>query len=119
MWFEDLSPCSYFGKLSEQWLRAVGWLERGHEFRTGQVRVSVLEKLEALWRAPFAPCVFMGIHRCGLCQVGGPAGVANLWVPGNEFLYVCPELILHYIRAHEYLPPDEFCEAVLNCPLPG
>ena len=31
-------------------------------------------------------------------------------------IYVAPELIAHYIDAHEYRPPDEFVESVLKCP---
>jgi hypothetical protein len=38
------------------------------------------------------------------------------FIPSNDVVYVCPELILHYINAHGYSPPREFCEAVLACP---
>lgn len=31
-------------------------------------------------------------------------------------VYVAPELILHYIEAHLYKPPDEFINAVLRSP---
>jgi hypothetical protein len=34
-------------------------------------------------------------------------------------LYAAPSLILHYIDAHEYAPPEAFCEAVLACPPMG
>lgn len=37
-------------------------------------------------------------------------------MPADGFLYVAPELILHYIERHQYLPPDDFCRAVLACP---
>ncbi|AMV29564.1 hypothetical protein VT84_34535 [Gemmata sp. SH-PL17] len=43
-------------------------------------------------------------------------GVSNLWLPGDGFLFVAPSLILHYMDAHEYSPPDEFQEAVRACP---
>ena len=45
------------------------------------------------------------------------SGAANLYIPHNGKIYVCPELITHYINAHHYEPPQEFCEAVLACPL--
>jgi hypothetical protein len=45
-------------------------------------------------------------------------GIYNLWVPGNDVIYVAPELILHYIQEHRYRPPDEFISAVLRCPDP-
>jgi len=43
-------------------------------------------------------------------------GVYNLFVPGRGCVYVAPELILHYIVAHEYFPPKVFQAAVLSCP---
>jgi hypothetical protein len=36
-------------------------------------------------------------------------------VPYNHTLFVAPELIIHYINAHHYRPPEIFCEAVLGC----
>jgi hypothetical protein len=42
-----------------------------------------------------------------------------LGVPGRTVLYVAPEMILHYVTDHRYLPPAEFVEAVTTCPLPG
>ena len=45
-----------------------------------------------------------------------PMGNRNLCVPGAGFLYVAPSLILHYIDAHEYLPPEEFQKAILESP---
>ena len=35
---------------------------------------------------------------------------------GPGFISVAPELILHYMDAHAYQPPPEFCQAVLACP---
>jgi hypothetical protein len=59
----------------------------------------------------------MGTHECDLCLYEGEVhGVNNIFVPGEEFLFVCPELIVHYMNAHGYQPPDAFCAAVLRCP---
>ena len=43
-------------------------------------------------------------------------GVSNVYVPGNAVIYVAPSLVAHYVDAHEYQPPKEFMEAVLQCP---
>jgi hypothetical protein len=43
-------------------------------------------------------------------------GFKNVFVPGNDKIYVAPELILHYIDQHGYSPPAEFQQAVLDCP---
>ena len=34
-------------------------------------------------------------------------------------ILVAPSLVLHYIDAHQYLPPAEFISAVLRCPEVG
>jgi hypothetical protein len=46
-------------------------------------------------------------------------GLDNLLVPTREFLYVAPELVVHYIEDHGYRPPDQFLEAVQTCPEQG
>jgi hypothetical protein len=114
-WFEDLSPCSYFGEEAGGVLRAVGWLEAGRPFQTGPTNRAIYEKLCVLGKDPWAPTAFAGMHFCDLCQYGGPRGVANVFIPGNGFLYVCPELITHYMNSHHYCLAEEFCEAVRGC----
>src|SRR5262245_45573397 len=111
-WHEDLSPCGYFGEEARRVLRSVGWLEAGRPFQAGPVRRAVYVKLCALGKEPWAPVVFAGPHFCDLCQYGGSSGVANVFIPGDGFLYVCPVLITHYMNAHHYRPPEAFCEAV-------
>jgi hypothetical protein len=98
-------------------LVAIGWLERGKAFKVGDVDSTVFRKLAEFARNPWQPFSSAGAHVCDLCQFEGEArGVANLFIPGKQILYVCPELILHYMNAHGYSPPAEFCEAVLSCP---
>ncbi len=58
----------------------------------------------------------MGLHECDLCQFAGERGKANVFIPYRGKIYICPELITHYINAHHYQPPAIFCEAVLACP---
>jgi hypothetical protein len=61
----------------------------------------------------------MGWHSCELCRVAPARGVYNVWIPSDAALYVAPELVVHYIEAHQYRPPDEFIAAVLACPEQG
>ncbi len=64
--------------------------------------------------------IAMGVHPCGLCRYGGEAhGKNNLFIPGDGCIFVCPELVTHYMNAHRYAPPGEFCRAVLECPPMG
>jgi hypothetical protein len=61
--------------------------------------------------------VASGSHTCDLCMYEGEAkSASNLFIPGDGFLFVCPELIVHYMNAHAYAPPQKFCQAVLACP---
>ncbi len=47
-------------------------------------------------------------------------GSAEIWVIANDGkIFACPDLILHYIVDHNYLPPEEFIEAVENGPIPN
>ncbi len=113
-WFEDLSPCDYLGIEFAPVLRSIGWLERDRSFVTGAIDRSVYDKLVELLKDPWQPAAFMGCHGCDLCQFEPEAEAANnLFIPANGLLYICPKLILHYINAHGYAPPGEFCEAIL------
>jgi hypothetical protein len=118
--FADLEPCTYFFQGTESRLKAVGWLEHGHPFTTGSVSAGFRSKLEELVRSPWMPVFFMGPHFCTICKAKDPAlrhGAAyNAFIPGNGFLYVAPQLIVHYIDDHAYAPPEEFVRAVLACP---
>jgi len=115
-WHEDLMPFTELGAECATCLRAVGWLERGHPFPTGSVDRAVYTRLVELLEHPWEPAVTMGFHRCDLCLYDGPPGKRNLFVPADGFVFVAPELVAHYMNAHEYRPPDEFCAAVLACP---
>lgn len=114
--YHDLSDCDYFGMELAPILRAVGWLGHGIEYSIGKTSREVFVKLEELLRDPWQPMIFMGGHLCELCQYDPPSGHANLFVPNGETIFVCPELIAHYIAAHHYKPPDEFLAAVAACP---
>ncbi len=115
-WYEDLSPIDYFGAEASAYLRAVGWLAKDHSYPVGATARETYERLQELVKDPFQPCVSFGLHECELCQFEGQHGVANLFVPSDGVLYVAPELIIHYINTHKYLPPAEFVQAVMRCP---
>lgn len=95
----------------------MGWLEAEHPFPTGVVEDWVVRKLAKLLRKPYQPMCYLGWHDCSLC--GGAQSTANLWLPGEGCNYVAPEMILHYIVAHEYAPPEPFLKAVRECPSMG
>ena len=115
MWISDLSPYSDAATIV-----AVGWLARGHEYPLGVAEPEVYAKLQSLLTDPWQPTAAAGLHRCDLCLYAAEkAGSRNVFVPGKSIVYVAPELITHYMNVHGYLPPREFCEAVINCPPMG
>jgi hypothetical protein len=96
-WFADLEPCGYFVVDS---VIAVGWLEQGRPFATGPVAKEVYARLVELAKDPWQPLATAGGHHCDLCLYEGPRGSSNLFVPGDGKVFVCPELVTHYMNAH-------------------
>jgi hypothetical protein len=97
-------------------VRAIGWLERGSPFPTGNTDRALLRMLEA-HTAPgrWMPFVSPGVHFCDLgCKRAG--GTGFIVIPSSTCVYVAPDLVGHYVEVHRYRPPDEFVAAVLTCP---
>lgn len=127
--YSDLSPCRYYNE-NEKRLTAVGWLEEGFEYSKGIVSEEFLRKLvELLVGAPRMMSYFrLGSHACSICPDGVVSngevlgkkvrlGAYELFVPASERrVYVAPSTIAHYITEHGYSPPQEFQDAVLECP---
>jgi hypothetical protein len=101
----------------------VGWLGGGHAYTRGEAPPALVGRLQEYARRwgdsveALGWPVAAGCHDCELCGAFATAG--NFGVPAGELLYVCPEMIPHYVEAHDYLPPRAFVEAVLAAPLPG
>jgi hypothetical protein len=67
-----------------------------------------------------------GYHPCRFCDdstypvrmsVGDETiclGSAELRVSDGTLTYAAPNLILHYVSDHKYLPPSEFIRALVN-----
>ena len=115
-YYEDLSPCDYFGQQHADSLLSIGWLTCSQEFQTGPTDAAIYAKLKELLKDCFTPFAFGGGHNCEICQFDSPIGYSNLFVPNGNAIYVCPELILHYVATHSYQPPAEFVVALHDCP---
>jgi len=113
--YADLTTCSYFPFECEV-LLAVGWLSADTQYDTGDSDPAFFAKLLELAHSPWEPGVCMGRHECELCQFQPAMGKANIFVPYQRSIYVAPELIVHYIAAHQYKPPQIFVDAVMACP---
>jgi len=113
----DLSPCTYIGRVPEGVL-AIGWLDGSEPFPQGEASPEFFKKLQLLCSVPFsgAGC-WMGSHECNVCQFTAEATASReVYVPHEARLYVAPVMILHYVNAHRYLPPEVFIAAVMGCP---
>jgi hypothetical protein len=101
----------------------IGWLDKAVPFSTGATDSVFLQKLLKLYCSRTRQT--RGFHRCPFCakaEVGIPVevgkqqiklGSAEIHVRGlGGRTFVAPDLIYHYIVAHEYKPPSEFIEAV-------
>lgn len=113
-------------------VKSVGYLSRDRDYSKGETSDSVFHRLALLAMRPLYS--YAGRHNCDLGSCGSNRPQPELkWcgmtiprscstdilVPDRTLVYVAPALILHYIRAHRYLPPACFIDAVLTCPEPG
>ena len=121
MYFADLGTSTAIA--GGPHVRAVGWLAASHPFATGELaplagdRVAVYA---ARWRQSVDALdwpMAAGLHTCELCGAFDAGG--NFGVPAGDLLFVCPEMLGHYVTAHRYLPPREFVDALAKAPLPG
>ncbi|MEH1164036.1 hypothetical protein V6V47_01465 [Micromonospora sp. CPCC 205539] len=132
--FADLTPYTY-GEPHRQWpfeepwpglpLLNVGWLDAAHPFETGAPPEALMPALTKL--AKVRVWQTRGYHHCQLCvrDMGSDAEEAvrlgliaresaEFRVRGDGVVYAVPQLVTHYVAAHEYLPPPEFCAAALT-----
>lgn len=103
-------------------VRAVGWLAKGHNYPTGSVTQELKARLKVFTNG-WSVCVSVlgwpisvGPHECEFCS--GVYAAGTFGVPAGALLYVCPQMLEHYVSAHRYRPPDEFIEALLAAPAP-
>lgn len=127
MHIPDLNKYNYNLPIQLETVLAIGWLDPSEDFNQGPVPKQIISKL---WEIFFFERqgrdllvnVLRGIHACGFCGfdslVMGPdekqhvLGHAEIWIPSGQVWYAAPTMIIHYIEKHQYLPPQEYLEAV-------
>lgn len=105
----------------------VGWLATDHSFPTGDVSSEFINCL--ILMAAHPKNLLRGVHDCEFCNMESPVripatgtgrevvslGMGELHVTSRDGpTYSAPSLIVHYVIAHNYLPPQEFIDAVLR-----
>jgi hypothetical protein len=124
-YYADLSEYSYYG--AEPGTQNVGWIGHGHEFRKAEPDAEILDKL---WdQCKISVLQTRGIHKCEFCdgdsyyaEKNGETlllGSAEIRVfSSSGAIYAAPTLIYHYVKSHNYSPPDEFIRALKEGPTP-
>jgi hypothetical protein len=130
-YFKDLTRYEYSkdpAKCAGE-LYNVGWLERCAPYSHGVVAPELTEKLLALCKFPLNR--YRGWHGCHFCpeypvRVADSEGEFCLGdgeirvpAPDRALTYVAPNLIYHYVVAHQYLPPEVFLNALRTLSLPN
>ncbi len=126
-YFEDLSPYTYHKAETAENIVNIGWLSVGNKLPTGMIDIKLLHKLKILASQPVN--LYKGHHYCDFCPPkknerterkfvrnrakDHPCGNGELRIKSeNGITYVAPTLIIHYIEAHHYLPPEEFLNII-------
>lgn len=109
---------------------AVGWLAGDREFNRGMVPAGFVDALIRLHDERRANGT-RGFHLCEFCPAPDPfegmpqtvhedrslgLGSAEVRVPALQvprYMFAAPNLIIHYVTEHEYLPPAAFVAAVM------
>jgi hypothetical protein len=81
-------------------------------------RISIYELWWHGWRGFFLcpHCPPPGDDQLSLRRGGGWGGFG---VPAGPTLYVAAGMTIHFVEAHNYLPPEPFVRALMQSPLPG
>lgn len=108
---------------------AVGWLSRRQTFPVGAPDPDFVKKLAGFCRPEVRAFPFRPPLRCALenhqvepFEIDGRTvelGRSEIRVLGDDDIFAAPDLILHYVTAHQYRPPAEFVTAVLRGPSPN
>jgi len=98
----------------------IGWLDTPN-FSKGKAPKEFIEKLKTI---PFSAFT-KGWHNCPFCEKQSRESTSSTqWhiplkgdVTGKIF-YDVPAMLIHYCEEHNYLPPQEFIDAVMTYEIP-
>jgi hypothetical protein len=124
MYYDDLTSYEYYLPFKLPNVLNVGWLATEHAFAKADAPAGLLDRLRQILRAEgnFSARVnpIRGIHPCHHCgarQFQHPhIGSCEIWIPSQkaENYFAAPSLIIHYIEEHNYIPPQNFIDAVFQ-----
>uniref|UniRef100_UPI0040560A9C DUF7919 family protein n=1 Tax=Acetatifactor sp. TaxID=1872090 RepID=UPI0040560A9C len=126
----QIEPRKLIGEKNFENVFNIGWLGEDGNFTKGEVSEEFLMNLWEYYRYPvymtrklynnegldgywkFFTALYNGRRR----QLG--KSEIRVMNKQKDRIYAAPELILHYIMNHKYLPPQEFIDAVMTGPKP-
>lgn len=128
-YYADLTPFAYGGAEPDPAILNVGWLCHDYPIPTSTPNEAFVLALRKLTAAPLNP--YRGSHLCDFCprpptilsKGGIPMLDYSVAITGNGEIrvegrdgqtYVAPTLVLHYVTAHDYAPPQAFVDAVIR-----
>lgn len=129
-YYPDLSAYAYMGgRFGPPGAKNIGCLAREHAFDAAPPSAALLDALWRLCKVSIAQT--RGVHECAHCPqedeayVGTHDGETLLLgtseirlVTDGGVVYAAPTLMFHYVKCHQYRPPDEFVAALLRGPIP-
>jgi hypothetical protein len=108
--------------------RAFGWLDPRHSYATGSCQEQVVLALEDAARSPIDRT--RGWHTCPFCQGASRHASTPYTTSTGEVMelgdasleinvdsrrrWLAPNLVLHYIADHDYVPPGEVIALIMN-----
>jgi hypothetical protein len=126
MHFNDLDTYRYNLSVELADVVTVGWLAPAHEFPVGSIGTDALRALMHLALSARTNKM-RGYHGCELCRRHEPIemdtgrevillGSAECWVPASSgrLVFAAPDLLYHYVTAHQYRPPQQFIDAAVT-----
>ncbi|PHS00955.1 MAG: hypothetical protein COA78_23230 [Blastopirellula sp.] len=87
----------------------IGWLGNKVE-SIGVISDADLQHLEDLCETRYIDQALLGYHTCEICNKYDDRG--EVLLIHEDKYFVVPHMIIHYVKDHKYLPPDEFLSAL-------
>jgi len=105
----------------------IGWEDVDDSAQRGPIDPAFVDRLADLLATTEGFLGVLCVDNCAQCDAPIlepiyhnnkkiPISTGRLVVPAADRCYVTPAMILHSIMVHGYVPPQEFCEAVMHCP---
>jgi len=127
-YYEDLTTFVYGREQPNENILNVGWLSDSEHFHKGKVSNDFLSALKVLVENPVN--LYRGVHHCEFCPPpiyepipnrivsrivrDCPNGNGEIRIQYKDKTFVAPVLVYHYVTEHNYKPPSEFIQAVLD-----